>query len=126
MTSTKPKPEPEADARQREAAAELATTVRLLSKIGWGALAVIVLAVFVFWFTKVRAPDPATICAHKVELVLEAGADQRGGAEALVGQLEAKCVDAAKRKIQMRGKLVYAEYAKCVMAATALSDAERC
>lgn len=119
--------EPEADARQRQAAIELAATTKLLSKIGWGVLALMIVAVVVFWLGWVRAPDPATICAHKVDLVFNTvGADQREGAEALVGQLEITCVEAAKRKIQMRGKLVYADYAKCVMAASALSQAERC
>ena len=44
----------------------------------------------------------------------------------MIGQLELKCVSAAERKIQLRGKLVYAKYAKCVMAAGSLMDAERC
>ena len=58
--------------------------------------------------------------------LIDAGQAQAEGAGALVGQLEAKCITKLERKIQMRGKIVYAEYAKCVTAATTLSDAERC
>ncbi len=119
--------EPDLDARQRQAAEELAATTRVVAKIAWGLLALAVVASIVFWFGWVRAPSPQEICAHKVELVFATvGEDQREGAEALAAQLEVQCVEAAKQKIQMRGKLVYAKYAKCVMAATSLDEAERC
>ncbi len=126
---TKPDLEGEQDleARQREAAEELAATKKIMVKVALGLVGLVVVAIVVFWFGWVRAPSPQVICQHKVELVFATvGEDQREGAEALVGQLEVQCVEAAKKKIQMRGKLVYAEYAKCVMAATTLDEAERC
>lgn len=99
----------------------------VLRKVVLGVLVLCVVAVIVFWLGWVRAPSPEQICKHKIELVIETvGEDQTEGAEALIGQLEAKCVAAAERKILLRGKLVYAEYAKCVMAAGSLMDAERC
>lgn len=126
-----PKPndfdEPEADRRQRESAAEVVVITKRVTKIAWAIFAVLLVVTAVFWFVRVRAPDPATICNHKVELVFETvGSEQREGAEALVDKLEVSCVEAAERKIQLRGKLVYADYAKCVMAANSLADAERC
>lgn len=82
---------------------------------------------FVFWLGWVRAPSPEVVCAHKIQLIVEtATPEQREGAEALVNRLEGRCVTAIQRKIQLRGKLIYAEYAKCVMAAQSLMDAERC
>jgi hypothetical protein len=88
---------------------------------------VIALAVFVFWFGWVRAPSPEEVCAHKMELVLATAApDQREGADALIARLELNCVQAARRKIKLRGKLIWAEYAKCVVAAETLMEAERC
>lgn len=96
-------------------------------KIAGLTTSIIVLAVFVFWFGWVRAPSPEEVCAHKMELVLAtATPDQREGADALIARLELNCVQAARRKIQLRGKLVWADYAKCVTAAETLMEAERC
>jgi len=115
------------DERQRKAAQELEQTKKLVAKIAWSVFAILVLATVVFWFGWVRAPSPEQVCRHKVELVFATvGEDQREGAEALVSQLEVQCVDAARTKIRMRGKLVYAEFAKCVMAAGSLDEAELC
>ena len=101
--------EPDLDARQRQAAEELAATKRVIAKVAWGLLGLVVVAIVVFWFGWVRAPSPQAICQHKVDLVFATvGEDQREGAEALAGQL------------------VYARYAKCVMAAKTLDEAERC
>lgn len=83
--------------------------------------------IFIFWLIFVRAPSPAEVCKHKIQLVLnEVPQEQREGADALIAQLEIRCVEAAKKKIQYRGKLVYAEYARCVAKAETLGDAERC
>ncbi|MFV8750035.1 hypothetical protein ACNOYE_05765 [Nannocystaceae bacterium ST9] len=87
----------------------------------------IAVAIFVFWWVMVRAPSPQAICKHKIQLVLnEVPQDQQVGADALIMQLELRCVEAAEKKIQFRGKLVYAEYARCVAAAQTLGEAERC
>jgi hypothetical protein len=105
----------------------MAGTRAVLRKVVLAVLVMSVVAVIVFWLGWVRAPSPEQICKHKIELVIAlAGEDQTEGAEALVGQLEGKCVEAAERKILLRGKIVYADYAKCVMAATTLMDAENC
>jgi hypothetical protein len=115
------------DALQRKAAEELARSKQIIAKIAWGVFLLMALATVVFWFGWVRAPSPEQICQHKIELVFgTVGEEQREGAEALVNQLELTCVDAANTKIRMQGKLVYAEFAKCVMAATTLDQAENC
>ena len=83
--------------------------------------------VFAFWFVFVRAPSPTEVCQHKIELVLaEVGADKAEGADVLIDKLQNKCVERAADKIKLRGKLEYAKYARCVVAATSLADAERC
>ena len=117
--------EPEDHAAITEA--DMAATRVVLRKGGLIGSLVVVFGIFVFWLGWVRAPSPQAMCRYKIELVIAtAGEDQTEGADALIGQLEAKCVAAAKRKIQLRGKIVYAKYAKCVTAATTLADAERC
>jgi hypothetical protein len=105
----------------------MATARAVLRKVSLIMLGVTIVAVLVFWLGWVRAPSPAQVCKHKISLVeATVGEDQTDGAQALVGQLEAKCIIAAERKIRLRGKLVWAEYAKCVTRATTLSDAEGC
>lgn len=119
--------EKDLDALQRKAAEELEHSKRLITKVAWAVFGLLALATVVFWFGWVRAPSPERVCQHKIELVFQTvGAEQREGAEALVSQLELKCVQAANNEIRLRGKLVYAEFAKCVMAATSLDQAERC
>lgn len=105
----------------------MAGTREVVRKVVLAFVLLSVVAAVVFWLGWVRAPSPEQICKHKIELVTATvGAEQTEGAEALIAQLEMRCVEAAQRKIQLRGKLVYAEYAKCVMAAQSLTDAERC
>lgn len=105
----------------------MAATRAAILKVSLALLALSVVAIFIFWLGWVRAPAPEQVCKHKIELVIDTvGEQQTEGADALIGQLEAKCVSNVQRKIQLRGKLVYAKYAKCVMSATTLADAERC
>jgi hypothetical protein len=105
----------------------MASMRAVLRKVALILLGVTTVAVIVFWLGWVRAPSPTQVCQHKIQLVHETvGEDQADAADALVGQLEATCVTAAERKIRLRGKLVWARYAKCVTEATTLSDAERC
>ena len=119
--------EPEPDEHAAITEADMAATRAILGKTARAVAALGVVGVFVFWLGWVRAPSPEEVCAHKIGLVTAtADSDQTEARDALIGQYEATCVIAARRKIQLRGKLVYAEFAKCVTAATSLSDAERC
>ncbi len=110
-----------------EAAAAQTRTTRLIRKIVAGCLAGLAVLVFGFWLIWVRAPGPEEVCAYKIQLILDTTpADQREGADALIAQLELKCVEAAHTKIRLRGKLVWADYAKCVTASEDLMDVEDC
>lgn len=89
------------------------------------AIGVLGLCVLTFWLVYVRAPAPDEVCTHKIELVMQEvkpGID----ASALVESLKKSCVKAAEQKILLRGKIKYANYARCVVAAEDLMAAETC
>ena len=45
---------------------------------------------------------------------------------ALIAQMREKCMKHKLDKIQLRGRLVWAEYAKCITDATSLDEIGRC
>lgn len=94
------------------------------------------LAVFLFvgtlvvlWAIFVRAPGPQEVCDHIVEVTMKqaSAANMSPESEAsLVGGLKERCIEHKLNKIQLRGRVKYAQYAKCVMAADTLLDVESC
>ncbi len=102
------------------------------SRVPWPRIATLGAAIFcltlvVLWFVFVHAPGPEAICTRLTELTVEeAGGANPQTTQALVDRLEARCVEDKRRIIQYRGKIEYAEYARCVMAAEDLTTAERC
>ncbi len=86
-----------------------------------------VLSVFVLWQLFVRAPAPARVCAHITELARQDSAGLSPVSQAgLLEQIESSCVAHKRNKILLRGRLAYARYAKCVMAAQTLAETDRC
>ncbi|MCR9164526.1 MAG: hypothetical protein ACE37F_07275 [Nannocystaceae bacterium] len=93
-------------------------------------------AVFLFvatlvtlWWIFVRAPGPEEVCEHIVEVTLDEARSAQMNPEseaALVSGLSQRCIEHKLDKIQLRGRVKYAEYAKCVMAAQTLLDVESC
>lgn len=83
----------------------------------------------VLWAIFVRAPGPQEVCEHIVEVTMTeataAGMSPESEAS-LVGGLQERCIKHKLDKMQLRGRVKYAEYAKCVMAATTLLDVESC
>lgn len=79
------------------------------------------------WFAFVVAPPPHEVCQHKADiLVAEAGGAHDDAVANLLDQYRINCRKQAEKTLQLRGKLVYARMAKCVMAAKTLNEAERC
>ena len=94
-----------------------------------GVLITLVVAVFVFWLLLVRAPAPATVCQHIIDVTVSEAGDSAMGAdtrETLLERMKMQCIQHKKDKIQLRGKLEYASYAKCVMADQTLQAIESC
>lgn len=84
---------------------------------------------FGLWFAFVRAPGPQEICRHIIDVTMRAASAQDVGPEgqdAAIAQLEAKCVQHKLDKIQLRGRVVWAKYARCVMGSDDLDTIWRC
>jgi hypothetical protein len=87
------------------------------------------LLLFVSWWAFVRAPGPVEVCNHIVEVTLREAGDQalRTETEArLVESTREQCIEHKRDKILLRGRIKYAEHAKCVMAAETLGEIGRC
>lgn len=89
------------------------------------------LAVLLFasWWLFIRAPGPLEVCEHIVEVTLREAGDQALQMETearLIESTREQCVEHKLDKIQLRGRIKYAEHAKCVMAADTLSEIGRC
>jgi len=83
----------------------------------------------VLWWIFVRAPGPEELCEHIVQVTLDEArsANMNPQSEAsLVSGLQERCIEHKQDKMQLRGRVKYAEYAKCVMSATTLLDVESC
>ncbi len=79
------------------------------------------------WFIFVRAPAPEAVCEHKMAITLAEAGDQHGPALAnLLDQIKLQCVKDRRTLLQLRGKIAYARQARCILAATTLSESERC
>lgn len=95
-----------------------------------GGLALLVLAVVigtVMWQRYVSAPSPAQICEHKIALTkAETAQKAKQAAVKLIEKLQATCESSAERRIRLEGKVAYARFARCVIAAKTLADTERC
>jgi hypothetical protein len=81
---------------------------------------VVCAALFAVWWGWVRAPPPARVCEHVVEVTLQDTAGGQLAPETRARLLEAtqqQCEKRAFDKLQLRGRLKYAQWAKCLMAA---------
>ena len=93
------------------------------------AVIVLVLAAIVgaLWFQFVVAPPAHEVCQHKSDvLVAEASGAHDEAVANLLDQYRLSCRKQADKTLQLRGKIAYARWAKCVMGSKTLSEAERC
>lgn len=102
-----------------------------LGKWLWRPLAVLcviaAVVIALLWQRYVSAPSPEAICAHKIELTRKATQDRAQNAgQRLIAKLQQSCVESAKRRIRLEGKIEYAKYARCIAQAQNLDEAEGC
>ena len=98
-------------------------------KIASGIVLVLVLLVFGFWLFFVRAPAPPAVCEHIIEVTLREAGQQGVAMETqadIVERLREECIKHKIDKIQLRGRLKYADYAKCVVSQDTLGGIEHC
>jgi hypothetical protein len=98
-------------------------------KIASGIVLAIVVAIFAFWAFFVRAPGPAVVCDHIIDVTLREADQQNLAMETqaeLMERLRERCIEHKIDKIQLRGRLRYADYAKCVLSTNDLAEIERC
>jgi hypothetical protein len=84
---------------------------------------------FALWWTYVRAPGPAVVCDHIVDVMVresEAEGMSRESQAAIIEQMTRQCVSHKVDKIELRGRIHYAEYAKCVLSNDTSAAIERC
>ena len=84
------------------------------------AFLVIVVFGFVVWWGFLRAPAPAALCEHVVAVTMADTAEQGLAPEtraALVSATQTQCEQRAADKLKLRGRIKYAKWAKCMMAA---------
>ena len=87
------------------------------------------LLLFVLWWAFIRAPGPVEVCNHIVDVTLREAGGQAMEVETearLVESTREQCIQHKLDKIQLRGRIKYAEYAKCVMRAQTLGEIGRC
>jgi hypothetical protein len=87
------------------------------------------LLLFGGWWAFVRAPGPVEVCEHIVAVTLREAGDQAMGDDSLSRLVETtreQCIEHKRDKIQLRGRLKYAQYARCVVEAQTLAEIGRC
>ncbi|MCA9652996.1 MAG: hypothetical protein H6712_18685 [Myxococcales bacterium] len=99
----------------------------------WRIASISVLAVtvvlFSLWWAFLRAPGPAEICEHIIQVTLREAANTQmspQSQERLVETTREQCIQHKQDKLLLRGRIKYAQYAKCVMEAEDLIEIGRC
>lgn len=81
------------------------------------------------WTIFVRAPSPVDVCDHIVDVTMseaQAHGMSMQSEASMLGGIKDSCVQHKLDKIQLRGRIKYATYAKCVLAAPDLQTIEAC
>jgi hypothetical protein len=85
----------------------------------------VVATLFAFWWGWVRAPAPRAVCEHIVGLMAKESAERTIDEKTRALLMEAtseQCVSRAQDKLQLRGRLGYARWAKCMAAAQPVDE----
>lgn len=100
-----------------------------MKKIASSIVLGLILLLFVLWWGFIRAPGPVEVCNHIVEVTRRETAAQgisRESEAKLVESIGQSCIEHKQNKILLRGRIKYAEYAKCVMRGQTLLEIGHC
>ena len=81
------------------------------------------------YFVWLRAPSPAVVCQHILDVtVAEAGESDLAPEtqQALIARIKGECIAHKENKLLLRGRIEYAEYARCVVEHDTLRGIEGC
>lgn len=81
------------------------------------------------YFVWLRAPTPAEVCQHILDVTLAEAGDSDLSPEtqdALVARIKDECVAHKENKLLLRGRIEYAQYARCVVEHDTLQGIEGC
>ena len=79
------------------------------------------------WLAFVRAPPPHEVCQRRADILRsEAGGDHGDAVERLLDQYRLGCRKQTEALLRLRGQLVYARHARCIIAARTRAEAEAC
>lgn len=84
------------------------------------AVLAIVVLLFAAWWLFIRAPGPTQLCEHVVEVTMTDTAERGLAPQTrarLVAATQAQCEQRAHDKLKLRGRIKYATWAKCMLAA---------
>ncbi len=84
---------------------------------------------FLAWWMLIRAPGPVEVCDHIVKVTLQEAGEQGLSDESqgrLIEVTREQCIEHKLDKLQLRGRIKYADYAKCVVAAQTLTEIGHC
>ena len=90
---------------------------------------VLVAGLFAAWWAFVRAPGPAEVCDHIIDVTIaeaQATGMSREAEADVIERTREECIQHKRDKIQLRGRLDYADYAKCVVSAKTLDEIYKC
>ncbi len=99
------------------------------ARIASATLLGVTIALFCLWWGFMRAPAPAEVCDHIIAVTIEeagqiAMSDQ--SQTRLVESMRMSCIEHKHDKLLLRGRIKYAEYAKCVVGSQTLAQIGRC
>ena len=101
----------------------------MAAKIASGVVFGVVLVLFIAWWAFIRAPGPVEVCEHVIQVTLREAGEEALGDDSLSRLVEStreQCIEHKRDKILLRGRIKYAEHAKCVMSAQTLGEIGRC
>lgn len=100
-----------------------------MKKFASGAVLGLTLLLFILWWAFLRAPGPVDVCDHIMAVTLREASEQSLSDQTqtqLVESMHMSCIEHKQNKILLRGRVKYAEYAKCVVSSETLADIGRC